>query len=438
MVMLWNSFYTEQKIQSGKRFGFVKFINVFNEERLVNNLCTVWIGRFKLMANLARFKRENKTGRGKEGRTERWREISDIIFVLPANAGRFYGKTRLGGKIGGVPFKLWTVKTFSRIASKWGDLMDVDEDELNYHSKRIQMIKKKREEDDVSDECNFDGKPEAQEENNIFEESEEEKVQETEFGVPSGEKVNKSEDPFGIYSLLQKNKTNMENKVNEEITSYSPPRYLTHRASLRKYISSKVMLWGISQRRLEILNKIHQVQKNQASEISQKAKIKWAIEGDENVKFFHGILNKKRSQSQIRGVMANVCGLMIRSRSVIEQTQLDSMAEIMKTISLVPRVDRYIWSFERNDGIFSVAFDSQDLNTTTGFPVEVLSTRWDQILPIKVLERFLQGENVEYMEVNSYESLRSFARATLIRSNIKVIIEVDLLRLVVGYVEFRI
>ncbi|GJT88668.1 RNA-directed DNA polymerase, eukaryota [Tanacetum coccineum] len=79
------------------------------------------------------------------------------------------------------------------------------------------------EEDDVSDECNFDGKPEAQEENNIFEESEEEKVQETEFGVPSGEKVNKSEDPFGIYSLLQKNKTNMENKVNEEDHSLSHP-----------------------------------------------------------------------------------------------------------------------------------------------------------------------------------------------------------------------
>ncbi|GKE40095.1 RNA-directed DNA polymerase, eukaryota [Tanacetum coccineum] len=48
----------------------------------------------------------------------------------------------------------------------------------------------------------------------------------------------------------------------------------------------------VVQNRLEILNKIHQVQKNQASEISQKAKIKWAIEGDENVKFFHGILNK--------------------------------------------------------------------------------------------------------------------------------------------------
>ncbi|GKF77707.1 hypothetical protein Tco_0230177, partial [Tanacetum coccineum] len=40
-------------------------------------------------------------------------------------------------------------------------------------------------------------------------------------------------------------------------------------------------------------------------EIAQKAKIKWAIEGDENVKFFHGMLNKKRNQSNIRGIMVN-------------------------------------------------------------------------------------------------------------------------------------
>ncbi|GJY76516.1 RNA-directed DNA polymerase, eukaryota [Tanacetum coccineum] len=43
----------------------------------------------------------------------------------------------------------------------------------------------------------------------------------------------------------------------------------------------------------------------QASEIAQKAKIKWAIEGDENVKFFHGMLNKKRNQSNIQGIMVN-------------------------------------------------------------------------------------------------------------------------------------
>ncbi|GJU58096.1 hypothetical protein Tco_1235862 [Tanacetum coccineum] len=46
-------------------------------------------------------------------------------------------------------------------------------------------------------------------------------------------------------------------------------------------------------KRTEILNKIHQVNNIQASKIAQKSKIKWAIEGDENMKFFHGMLNKK-------------------------------------------------------------------------------------------------------------------------------------------------
>ncbi|GJY74773.1 RNA-directed DNA polymerase, eukaryota [Tanacetum coccineum] len=42
-----------------------------------------------------------------------------------------------------------------------------------------------------------------------------------------------------------------------------------------------------------------------AMEISQKAKIRWSIEGDENSKYFHGIMNKKRSQLAIRGTFAN-------------------------------------------------------------------------------------------------------------------------------------
>ncbi|GKD15588.1 hypothetical protein Tco_1199995, partial [Tanacetum coccineum] len=57
--------------------------------------------------------------------------------------------------------------------------------------------------------------------------------------------------------------------------------------------------------RLEILGKLQQVNKAQASEVAQKAKIKWYVEGDENTKFFHGMLNKKRSQSNIRGIMIN-------------------------------------------------------------------------------------------------------------------------------------
>ncbi|GJR43318.1 RNA-directed DNA polymerase, eukaryota, partial [Tanacetum coccineum] len=46
---------------------------------------------------------------------------------------------------------------------------------------------------------------------------------------------------------------------------------------------------------------------NHASSLDmfQKAKIRWAIKGDENSKFFHGIINKKRSQLVIRGVLVD-------------------------------------------------------------------------------------------------------------------------------------
>nr|GEV55675.1 hypothetical protein [Tanacetum cinerariifolium] len=44
--------------------------------------------------------------------------------------------------------------------------------------------------------------------------------------------------------------------------------------------------------------------KSQLKEIAQKAKIKWSIEGDENSIFFHGILNKKRNQHAIHGILS--------------------------------------------------------------------------------------------------------------------------------------
>nr|GEW73045.1 RNA-directed DNA polymerase, eukaryota [Tanacetum cinerariifolium] len=50
-------FIPNKRMKAGKRFGFVCFIKIFDVERLVNNLCTVWVGRFKLHANIARFQR---------------------------------------------------------------------------------------------------------------------------------------------------------------------------------------------------------------------------------------------------------------------------------------------------------------------------------------------------------------------------------------------
>ncbi|GJV53470.1 RNA-directed DNA polymerase, eukaryota [Tanacetum coccineum] len=49
-----------KKSQAGKRFAFVRFIKVFNLDRLVKNLCTIWIGRHHLFANKVRFERSQK------------------------------------------------------------------------------------------------------------------------------------------------------------------------------------------------------------------------------------------------------------------------------------------------------------------------------------------------------------------------------------------
>ncbi|GJY36026.1 RNA-directed DNA polymerase, eukaryota, nucleotide-binding alpha-beta plait domain protein [Tanacetum coccineum] len=49
-----------KKLKAGKRFAFVRFIKVHNLERLIDNLCTIWIGKFHLHANMVRFQRPHK------------------------------------------------------------------------------------------------------------------------------------------------------------------------------------------------------------------------------------------------------------------------------------------------------------------------------------------------------------------------------------------
>ncbi|GKE66861.1 hypothetical protein Tco_1521022 [Tanacetum coccineum] len=57
--------------------------------------------------------------------------------------------------------------------------------------------------------------------------------------------------------------------------------------------------------RMEVVKSLQTIDNLQAVEMAQKAKIQWAIEGDENSRFYHGVLNKKRSQLSIRGIMVD-------------------------------------------------------------------------------------------------------------------------------------
>nr|GEY52774.1 RNA-directed DNA polymerase, eukaryota [Tanacetum cinerariifolium] len=60
-------------------------------------------------------------------------------------------------------------------------------------------------------------------------------------------------------------------------------------------------------RRLDLNRQLHDINVKETTDSFQKLKVRWAIERDENSKFFHGIINKKQSQLAIRGVFVDGC-----------------------------------------------------------------------------------------------------------------------------------
>ncbi|GJR94426.1 RNA-directed DNA polymerase, eukaryota [Tanacetum coccineum] len=57
--------------------------------------------------------------------------------------------------------------------------------------------------------------------------------------------------------------------------------------------------------RLEVMKQLHDVQTSNHRDVMQKAKVRWTIEGDENPKYFHAIINKKRANLSVKGVMVD-------------------------------------------------------------------------------------------------------------------------------------
>nr|GFA92813.1 RNA-directed DNA polymerase, eukaryota, reverse transcriptase zinc-binding domain protein [Tanacetum cinerariifolium] len=69
-------------------------------------------------------------------------------------------------------------------------------------------------------------------------------------------------------------------------------------------------------RRREVVWLIQEVEKVDAMEVAQKAKIKWSIKGDENSKYYHGVLNKNRRRLKIRGVLVD--GIWMESPHLVK------------------------------------------------------------------------------------------------------------------------
>ncbi|GJT39675.1 RNA-directed DNA polymerase, eukaryota, reverse transcriptase zinc-binding domain protein [Tanacetum coccineum] len=405
-----DSFIPMKRFEDNKRFGFVRFINVFNMERLVNNLCTIWLNRCKLHANIARFNRDQKNGnkyktanqKKHEGRKNTFYDPSkeagtfdsrnsfvnvlkgtnmvketdsspvivleedclnskdlsnsligrvkdvgslsnlkkvlcnegfDNIFVRymgelwvllefdntkakelfrdNVGVGSWFSVLRQAshdftpeGRIAwvdveGIPFKFWSGKTFKKIATKWGELLDVDDhDEMSFHSKRICIHTKI-----CSNICEnfkivFKGKvhwirakeatgwiPEFSEDEEDDDHSEQEfisseqsdlglhidgedngasEVPETIFENSDGMKERQSEDPFGLYSILNKNKVKSDviREVNDENPSLKYPPGFTPSVEKNGSKSKDDQVQNISDNQLNGDNEsVHQVER---------------------------------------------------------------------------------------------------------------------------------------------------------------------------------
>ncbi|GJV36973.1 nucleotide-binding alpha-beta plait domain-containing protein [Tanacetum coccineum] len=351
-------------MKSGKRFGFVRFINVFNVERLVSNLCTIWVDRFKLQANIARYQRPplNKNGsqevksnvpprnssqlpqnvtnnvvndnsyvnvvksnplsvmgddisspaividndclnskdisKDLMGRVKELESLTNLksalsnegfvdlsirylgelwvllefasaeskeLFKQNAEVGSWFSELKQASMdfipegrivwvdVEGVPFKFWSGNTFKRIAAKWGDLLDVDQEASSFHSKRLCLSTKYHmnifesfkmifrgkvfwirakevpgwvpelledsDDEDQLDDGSMEGAIKAQDSDSIDDRSDVEVVPDTSLDESVGSKKQKSEDPFNIYSILNRKRNVINDMTSGEASS---------------------------------------------------------------------------------------------------------------------------------------------------------------------------------------------------------------------------
>nr|GEX05650.1 RNA-directed DNA polymerase, eukaryota [Tanacetum cinerariifolium] len=286
-----DTFIPNKRSKADKRFRFVRFINVFNDERLVNNLCTVWNDHLKLHASIARFNRaplkENNI-REKEGGMSGNMECGsfsamvlddeclfskDVTNSLMGRVKDFFSLSNLKIAITNEGFddinicymgELWVMLEFASCKSKDLFRSNVgagswflyckkrnvdDQEESCFHSRRLCIFTKSHSNIFDSFKIAFRGKvywirakevsgwileimevsdddeqyvedvkggdTVVHEVGNHREDSDVDEVLETMFNESSGQKKKPSEDPFGIYPLLDKQRKN--NNVEEPL-----------------------------------------------------------------------------------------------------------------------------------------------------------------------------------------------------------------------------
>ncbi|PWA64097.1 hypothetical protein CTI12_AA346880 [Artemisia annua] len=250
-----DAFIPDRRSKSGERFGFVRFIKIFDVDRLVNNLCTIWVGPFKLHANIARFHRPplnknnsqlsyNKGDKNVSKEFHKEREEWEEGYL---HSKRVCIKTKLVESIY-ESFKIIIQGKIFWIRAKEvsGWIHDFEEDDDDDSKSDDEMSKEGifNENGGMHKFPNGEGESDLEEvAETIFEkEKSPANVKEDCIGV---QKDTRFEDQFNIYELLNKNKDNNNGDLNSDDNLIYPMDLLLQLMKTFKIIPYTSLMWKV-------------------------------------------------------------------------------------------------------------------------------------------------------------------------------------------------
>nr|GEW57941.1 RNA-directed DNA polymerase, eukaryota, reverse transcriptase zinc-binding domain protein [Tanacetum cinerariifolium] len=195
-----NAFIANKRSKAIKRFGFVLFLGVKNEEQLARSLASIWIGSYHLFAYVARFNRQEKNeafSKNNEDKTTNSIPSQKADHVGSSQNKKSYASSLNGDSkvekqvtdvkgntlsnvpltpslitpalvlddscaaihdfvsdervvwvdIEGVLLNVWSRETFLKIGKKWGETMDIKENLVSSFARKRLCIKTKQADD---------------------------------------------------------------------------------------------------------------------------------------------------------------------------------------------------------------------------------------------------------------------------------------------------
>ncbi|GJV25404.1 RNA-directed DNA polymerase, eukaryota, reverse transcriptase zinc-binding domain protein [Tanacetum coccineum] len=333
----------------------------------------------------------------------------------------------------GIPFKFWSGKTFKKIATKWGELLDVDDhDEMSFHSKRIAFTRKY-----VPNICEnlkivFKGKVHWIE------------LKKLPAGYPSSPKMkrmmiilnrnssavnsrilNSAQISSGFTPSVEKNGSKSkddqvqnisDNQLNgdNEFVHQVEREYNRNSDGAKKNStgSRKFKMSEIPRTGGSILSVMEEIIKVGLEEVPLGGSAyTWCHKSASKMSKLDRFLILEDAPGDDSMLMRNLCAkleflslvnlLSSESRSGVEEFQLDNLSRLVSTITLSSAVDRYVRSLE-NSGEFSVKSIRQVIDANC-FSVIHSATKWVKSVPLKLARKISSWWNVDYVDVSSYE-----------------------------------